>query len=211
MIPTIFARKCNNPNPRVAERALIAIAMLSLGCASYSGTASTVQPSAVAHEGEWMMVPGFPLVLQDHSHDCGAAALSSVLRFWGRPASPEAIETSLGRKDARLRAGDIEQYARKAGLSSYVFFGTMTDVVHELKQGRPVIVGLGKKYEGNKAVSHYEVVVGYEPTKKLVLLLDPGRGWQVDGLTGFAKEWALSHAVTIVAFLPGSDHRVSTE
>jgi ABC-type bacteriocin/lantibiotic exporter with double-glycine peptidase domain len=157
------------------------------------------------------MVPHFPLVLQDTSHDCGAAALASVMRFWGHPASPASIEASLGRTDARLRAGDIESYARKSGLSSYVFFGTMTDIVHELRQGRPIIVGLGKKYEAEKAVSHYEVVVGYEPKKKLVLLLDPGRGWQVDSLDGFAKEWALSKAVTIVAFLPEADHRVSTQ
>jgi ABC-type bacteriocin/lantibiotic exporter with double-glycine peptidase domain len=209
MIPQICGRRSNAA--RAAELALMAVATLSLGCASYSGTASTVQPSAVSQDGQWIMVPHFPLVLQDTTHDCGAAALSSVMRFWGYPVSSRAIEESLGRKDARLSAGDIETYARRAGLSSYVFFGTMKDVVHELRAGRPVIVGLGKKYEEGKAVSHYEVVVGYEPKKKLVLLLDPGRGWQTDSLDGFAKEWALSKAVTIVAFLPEPDHRVSQE
>jgi ABC-type bacteriocin/lantibiotic exporter with double-glycine peptidase domain len=207
MIPFLCGRRSGAA--RAAELLLLAMALLSLGCASYAGTASTVQPSSVARDGQWIMVPHFPLVLQDTSHDCGAAALSSVMRFWGHPVSARSIEASLGRSDARLSAGDIETYARGAGLSSYVFFGTMKDVVHELRAGRPVIVGLGKKYQADKAVSHYEVVVGYEPKKKLVLLLDPGRGWQTDSLDGFAKEWALSKAVTIVAFLPETEHRVS--
>jgi len=50
------------------------------------------------------------------------------------------------------------------------------------------------------ALSHYEVVVGYEPNKKQLLLLDPARGWQVDSFEGFAKEWAVSKGVTIVTF-----------
>lgn len=191
---------------RKVQVVLVPLLALSLGCAAYGGTASTAQPSVVAHEGRWMMVPHFPLVLQAEDDDCGAAALAAVLRFWGYRATPQSIEAALGRTGHRLQAGDMEAYARSVGLRSYVFFGTMTDIVHELEQGRPVIVGLGKKVDAKKAISHYEVVVGYEPKKKQLLLLDPGRGWQVDSLDGFAKEWALSKGVTIVAFLPASDH-----
>ncbi|HMI89118.1 MAG TPA: cysteine peptidase family C39 domain-containing protein [Polyangiaceae bacterium] len=179
---------------------LIAIAALSVGCASYRGTATNAQPSVVAQQGQWTMVRNFPHVPQAGDKDCGAAALAAVLRYWGHAASPESIEAALGRADNRLQAGDMEAYARGLGLRSYVFYGTMKDVVHELEQGRPVIVGLGKMVEEKKALSHYEVVVGYEPNKKQVLLLDPARGWQVDSLEGFAKEWAISKAVTIVAF-----------
>jgi predicted double-glycine peptidase len=180
--------------------ALVLVA-LSLGCATYHGTASAAQPSVVAREGQWTMVPNFPLVLQADNDDCGAAALASVVRYWGYPAaSPQSIESALGRTDKRLQAGDMETYARSVGLHSYVFFGTMRDIVHELERGRPVIVGLGKMVEEKKAISHYEVVVGYEPQKKQLLLLDPGRGFQVDSLEGFAREWAVSKGVTIVAF-----------
>jgi ABC-type bacteriocin/lantibiotic exporter with double-glycine peptidase domain len=197
--------------PHSSARALVVlvIATLSLGCASYRGTATTTQPSAVAREGQWMMVQHFPLVLQEKNDDCGAASLAAVLRFWGYRATPQSIEAAVGKKDSRLQAGDMEAYARSLGLRSFVFFGTMKDVVHELGRGRPVIVGLGKQIEAKKALSHYEVVVGFEPKKKQLLLLDPGRGWQIDGLDAFAREWALSKAVTIVAFLPDSDRRVS--
>ena len=184
--------------------ALVAIAALSLGCATYHGTATAAQPAVVAREGQWTMVPRFPQVLQANDDDCGAAALASVLRYWGHPASPESIDATIGRGDRRLSAGDMQARARSLGLHSYVFFrGTMKDIVRELEQGRPVIVGLGKMIDDKKALSHYEVVVGYEPQQKKVLLLDPGRGWQVDSLEGFAKEWALSNAVTMVA-LPGN-------
>jgi predicted double-glycine peptidase len=187
--------------------AWLAIAVSAVGCANYQGTARAAEPVALAQEGEWVMVSGVPLVRQETNKDCGAAALASVLKFWGRGATPSSIEAAIGRGNERLRAGDMAGYARKQGLRSYVFFGTMDDVVYELEQGRPVIVGLGKTYEGTKAISHYEVVVGFERDKKRVLLLDPARGFQVDTLRGFAEEWKRSKGVTIVVF--EADERVS--
>jgi ABC-type bacteriocin/lantibiotic exporter with double-glycine peptidase domain len=194
----------SKPSARRWALARIVIALLSLGCASYGGTAKPAEPVVLDREGEWIMVRNFPQVLQDRNDDCGAAALASVLRFWGHSATPRSILNALGRADHRLRAGDMTTYTRKLGLRSYVFFGTMNDVVHELKRGRPIIVGLGKRFAEKKALSHYEVVIGYEPKKKLVLLLDPGKGFQVDSLEGFAEEWTRTKGVTIVTFLPES-------
>jgi ABC-type bacteriocin/lantibiotic exporter with double-glycine peptidase domain len=187
----------------------IAFALFSLGCASYSGTAKPAQPSVIEREGGWLMVRQFPRVLQEKNDDCGAAALASVMRFWGHAATPQSILSALGRRDHRLRAGDIATHARQAGLHSYVFFGTLTDIVHELERGRPIIVGLGKQVAAKKALSHYEVVIGYEPKKKLVLLLDPAKGFQVDSLEGFSEEWTRTKGVTIVTFLPESERAVS--
>lgn len=188
-----------------ATAIIATFAVTSLGCAGYASTAKEAEPSKLASEGDWIIVPRFPLVLQRGSKDCGAAALSAVLAYFGKQSSPESIEASSGRIGERLSAGELEAYARRAGLSSFVFFGTMKDVVYELGHGRPVLVGLGKPIAEKKAVAHYEVVVGYEPKKRLVLLLDPGRGWQVDTLDGFAREWAVSRGVTLVAFLPQRD------
>jgi predicted double-glycine peptidase len=176
---------------------LCAIAVVGTGCASFRGSAPTATSSAQTER--WTKLQNFPLVLQEKGDDCGAAALSAVVRYWGYPASAQSIEASLGREDRRLQAADMEAYARSVGLRSYVFYGTMKDVVHELERGRPVVVGLGKMIEEKKALSHYEVVVGYEPEKKQVLLLDPGRGFQVVSLDSFAREWAVSKGVTMVA------------
>ena len=194
---------------RCARALLLALAVSSTGCATYAGSARSAQPALIAREGGWLMVPEFPLVRQEKSDDCGAAALAAVLRFWGRSATPRSIETAIGHTSNRLLAGDMVEYARKQGLHSYVFFGNVADIVHELERGRPVIVGLGKAFEANKALAHYEVVVGYQPKQERVLMLDPGSGWQVDNLKGFTEEWARSKGVTIVTFLPPPDARLS--
>lgn len=148
------------------------------------------------------MVRGVPRVMQESSDDCGAAALTSVLRFWGRSATPASIEAQIGRDNRRLRAGDMVAYARREGLRSYVFFGDLADIRYELERGRPVLVGLGKALDSKRGVLHYEVVIGYEPKQERLLLLDPDRGFQVDSVAGFSQEWMRSKGVTIVTFLP---------
>jgi ABC-type bacteriocin/lantibiotic exporter with double-glycine peptidase domain len=188
---------------------LFLFCLVGEGCASYQGTATSAEPAQLAREGNWLMVHGFPRVEQAKDHDCGAAALAAVLEFWGREATPASVEAALGGRNERARAGDLVAHARREGLRSYVFFGQMSDVVHELERGRPVIVGLGKAVSAKQALAHYEVIVGYEAEQQRVLLLDPARGFQVDSLKGFAEEWMRSKGVIIVTFLPTPDSRIS--
>jgi ABC-type bacteriocin/lantibiotic exporter with double-glycine peptidase domain len=197
--------------PLVARVSLLTVVVFvaSVGCSAYRGTARTAEPARLAREGDWTMVENFPLVRQVDSDDCGGAALASVLRFWGHPVTPESVEKAVGGKNRRLRAGDMAAHARELGLRAYVFNGTMNDVVYELKQGRPIIVGLGKELATKKVLAHYEVVVGYEPQKRLVLLLDPGLGWQIDTFDGFNEEWARSGRVTLVTFLPAGEDQTA--
>ena len=51
-----------------------------------------------------------------------------------------------------------------------------------------------------RALSHYEVVVGYDAARQRLLLLDPAHGWREDTVAGFKKEWDSSGRVTLVAF-----------
>lgn len=190
---------------RRAEVAGVALfAALNLGCASYQGTAKPVQVANLSKQGNWVLVPNFPSVKQSSSHDCGAAALAAVLGYWGRPTTPERVAEAEGRKNQRLRAADLERHAKSVGLSAFVIYGTMADVLYEVRRGRPVIVGVGKPYGENKAIAHYEVVVGYEPKQERVLLFDPAKGFQTNSYEGFATEWAASKGVTIVTFLSES-------
>jgi len=186
------------PTFREVLSRVVVLGALSLGCAAYRGTAVPAAPSALVRDGGWTMVHEFPLVMQRTSSDCGAAALRAVLDYWRHPIPEDRFPAG------RLRAVDVVRLARDAGISSYVFFGNLRDVSYELERGRPVIVGLGKRFEDRKAVLHYEVVVGIEPRRRRLLLLDPGRGWQVDTFEGFGREWASTNAVTIVAFAPAT-------
>jgi hypothetical protein len=42
------------------------------------------------------------------------------------------------------------------------------------------------------------VVLGYHPTRKLVLTLDPARGFRETPLRAFEEEWARSERLTLV-------------
>jgi len=59
----------------------------------------------------------------------------------------------------------------------------------ETKMDEHRMVALVQRYGGDKALTHYEVVVGINEQRRRVLLLDPGRGPREDGLDTFDQEW----------------------
>jgi ABC-type bacteriocin/lantibiotic exporter with double-glycine peptidase domain len=187
------------------RRALVALAVvhagLAFGCSAYCGTAVPVQPKVISAQTGWISAPRVPLVRQQNAKDCGAAALTSVLNFWGRPLALQTVEDALHSSgDNAFRAGELEGYARQQGLSSFVFFGEFDDLVRELRDGRPVIVGMAKPYGDGKARTHYEVVVGYNETERRVLTIDPARGFAEYPLGGFLAEWTPVQKITLVVF-----------
>lgn len=190
--------------PRAATCALVC-ALASLSCASYVGTARTVDAHDVGQEPGWVQVPGVPVVRQEHTSDCGSAALSSVLRYWGKNETARGIERQLGRDEEEApgaRAGDLRDYARERALSAYVFEGTLEDIHHELTIGRPVIVGVHQPLSSGRVLAHYLVVVGYHPKRDRILVMDPAHGWREDSVEGFAREWGSARRLTLVVFPP---------
>jgi ABC-type bacteriocin/lantibiotic exporter with double-glycine peptidase domain len=182
------------------------------GCATYQGTAHPVAVRQVARESGWVRVQGVPVVLQNGLTDCGAAALSAVLKFWGRDVAPDDIRSRTHMQGAGLRAGELRDFTRRQGLGAFVFYGSLDDVMHELASGRPVIVGTAKPYSGKKRFTHYEVVVGYNRETQRLLTMDPARGWSENSLDGFMGEWAPTRRVTLVVVaLPPSDERVANQ
>ncbi len=152
---------------------------------------------AVARDPNWIRVE-LPPVRQTGASDCGAAALASVLGYWGRPASLPAIERSVDVKHGGASLGELESFARAQGLSAYVFNAELADLEHELRAGRPVIVGMVKPYRPGRGIAHYEVVTGYEPVQKRILTFDPARGLRENALSGFLAEWQPAKRVALV-------------
>jgi ABC-type bacteriocin/lantibiotic exporter with double-glycine peptidase domain len=165
-----------------AAGALIALA----GC--YTGSARTVTPAAIDADPGWVRVRGVPFVAQRGESDCGVAALAMVLRYWGVVMSMEA--------KGPLTAGELRDVARGRGLQAFVVKGDPTDIRDQLARGRPLIVGLGKRY-GRSALAHFEVLVGYHPAGRF-LTLDPAAGWRVNTAEGFAAEWAASEQLVLI-------------
>ena len=146
------------------------------------------------------MVAGVPDVRQEALRDCGPAALSMVLQRWGVPASSRGeVEKALPPDGAKTgaAAGALRDLTRQRGLQAFLISGRVEDLMHEIGAGRPVLVGLVQRY-GNQALSHYEVVVGYNPVTRRLLLHDPGHGPREDGFDGFGQEWKPTGNLTLV-------------
>ena len=175
---------------------VLALALAASAC--YTGSAHSLPAnsvSALAHDPEWRIVRDVPFVAQQTTSDCGPAALAMVLAHFG---APPATTPELARGD--VRAGTLRDVARSQGLEAYVVSGTFDDLFTQVARGRPVLVGLAKPmaFTGGRALAHYEVVVGVNRAKRLILSLDPAVGLRENTLEGFAREWAPTKQVTIV-------------
>jgi len=169
----------------------IAAALLVAGGGCYRGTARTVSLADVDREPGWLVVRGVPVIRQGSAHDCGAVALAMVLERWGVPGAASQIRRAIPTPPPEhgLTAGSLRQLARDKGLRAFLISGEKADLVRELRAQRPVLVGLVQRYAGNKALTHYEVLIGINEGAARVLLLDPGRGPREDELASFDREW----------------------
>jgi ABC-type bacteriocin/lantibiotic exporter with double-glycine peptidase domain len=177
--------------------------LASSGC--YRGAGVAADPAAISREEGWVRVD-VPLVRQQGKSDCGVAALASVLSYYGRGSSVAEIDRTLGGAPAKgVRASQLVEYARAQGLAAFAVFATVDDLRHELDRGRPVIVGIAKPYSGKRALTHYQVVIGYEPRRERLLTLDPADGIRDYPMTGFLREWEATKRVAIVVMEPPRD------
>ena len=182
--------------------AAAAAAAAAAGCAIHPGTARSTTFEDLRREGGWHLVEAVPFVAQEAEKDCGAACLSMVLRRWGVQVPPKRIEEECAVAGQEgLRAADLRDAAKKRGLSAFLVRGGVEDLRHELERGRPVVVGLIKRY-GPLALSHYEVVVGIRPEDGRIAALDPARGLVADSLDAFRSEWEAAKCATLVVFRP---------
>jgi ABC-type bacteriocin/lantibiotic exporter with double-glycine peptidase domain len=180
------------------DHALLAFyAICCTGCAGigYTGAARELSSTAIDAEPGWIAVRGVPLYRQHHQHDCGPTALAMVLRYWDHDARVEVLLEQ--REDERRSSADLRKLARERGFSAFVLEGTVEDLVHEISNGRPVIVGVAKPSVRGR-VAHYEVVIGIHPGSRRIATLDPAEGWRQNTYAGFLDEWVSTGRVLIV-------------
>jgi hypothetical protein len=137
-------------------------------------------------------------VVEPDAAERDLAALKAVFSFWGLPASVAVAPA--GEREPML-AGDMERFARAAGLNAFAFHGTLEDIVYELRAGRPVIVGVtnaGSSVEHH----HFEVVVACDPESRRLKSLDPARGFVERTYSRFEDAWQAARQLTLVLFAP---------
>jgi ABC-type bacteriocin/lantibiotic exporter with double-glycine peptidase domain len=181
---------------RTGAAAILGGALALAGC--YRGGAHSVSPTALRAQDGWQLVEGVPLVRQTSEHECGPAALAMVLRRWGIPADVATLTRSTGGAGQPVAAGALRDEARRQGLHAFLIQGDVADLQREIGWNRPVLVGLIQRYSNNRALAHYEVVVGINPRSHQLLLMDPGNGIREDAMSSFGKEWEGAGRLTLV-------------
>ena len=182
--------------------ALLALALSSGACVHYSGATTPIAPETIVAEDGWTRVPQMMLVQQEGDADCGVAAIAMVLGRWTRPTGLAEVRAAAPRVGKGLHAGELRDVLRARGLRSFVIAGTLADLEHEIRAGRPVVVGTIKPLSDRQARSHFEVVVAIHPERRLVVTLDPSLGWRQASYAGFEREWAGSGKTAIVTLPP---------
>jgi ABC-type bacteriocin/lantibiotic exporter with double-glycine peptidase domain len=190
----------------IARAGLVALLSALAGCAGlgYAGSATSFDPAAFERDDAWIVAPGVPYVAQERREDCGVAALSMVLDYWGVAATREEIERACPlAPGAGARAGDLRDFARAKGLHAFLVPGRIEDLEHELALHRPAVVGLFKP-QLRAALSHFEVVVAVNPRDRKVVTLDPARGFQQNSFEGFLQEWVPAGSPLLVCLPPSA-------
>jgi hypothetical protein len=138
-------------------------ALACSGC--YLGTARDTTPQRLADPG-WVLVRNVPLIRQADNSDCGASALAMMMSYWGQPTNLDEVTAAYPVEPGRgIKAGALRDFARAKGFNAYVIQGDINDLAAELRENRPVIVGLIKVHT-TRLNGHYEVVVGINLAEK---------------------------------------------
>jgi ABC-type bacteriocin/lantibiotic exporter with double-glycine peptidase domain len=183
----------------VTARAIAITALVATGCVTYSGGARPFDPSRVGGEPGWIAAAPTPEIRQSGQFDCGAAALAMVAGRWkvqisvGSSIVPAPSKTGIA-------LGNLRSAARHYGLDAYAIKADYAILAHELRAGRPVIVGLLRPYSRNKATSHYEVVIAMRGDE--VVTLDPAAGWRVRTRAALDAEWRPAQYPALVVLGP---------
>ena len=188
------------------SRAAIALVGLA-ACASYSGGARSIDPARMTTEPGWIAAASTPELRQEGLRDCGAAALAMIAGRWHVLLSVDDAVAKLPAGE-KARLGDLRDLARARGLAAFAIAGDRETLVHELRLGRPVIIGLLLPYGQHHVRSHYEVVVAVSSDASEFVTIDPARGWRARSWTDLDTEWQPAGRPTLVVL--GIDPRSRT-
>jgi hypothetical protein len=143
--------------------------------------------------------PFFP----QSSHQCGPAALATVLAASGTTAEPEFLADQMY-LPARRGSLQIEMLvaARRSGAVGTLIEPSLPALLHSVAEGYPVAVlqNLGLNWIPRW---HYAVVIGYDLDSHAVVLRSGVTGRLVMSIATFERTWSRSGRWGMVALRPG--------
>lgn len=175
------------------RRLLATLALVcAAGCASHPQRPEMLSASAT--------VLPTPLVEQGELNECGLAALSSLCDYY-RVAIPEAERQKLARladEEQGLSGAELRTALQGLGFDVFVFEGTFdqapTGVLNHIAQGRPLLVMMA-----HDGANHYSLLIGHDPERGNVVLLDPRRGRVLLPDQTFQSLWGAVRHFTLLA------------
>ncbi len=179
----------------------IACLLCIQGCTSWqhSRQASITAPEKLPPAAELTQTPFIPQA----EHQCGPAALATVLQFHDIDAGPEDLSPYLYIPE---RKGSLQiemtATARRYGLLPYPLAPLLSDLLTEIAAGNPVLVlqNLGFDWWPQW---HFAVVVGYDlASNELILRSGTIERWKTPFET-FSKTWKRADNWALVIVPPG--------
>ena len=189
--------KASHRQWRAALAALPALLLLA-GCAGPSRLAQL--PAEWPARVELTATPFHPQT----EHQCGPAALATVLGAAGRTVDPEALaaEVYLPGRQGSLQP-ELVAAVRARGLLPYETGPALADLLAEVEAGRPALVLL-QLGAGPWPAWHFAVVIGYDRSRGQLLLRSGTEARQVMGAAAFESRWDRAGQWGIVLVEPGT-------
>lgn len=169
---------------------LAALAPLALGCRT--------RPPVLSDEA---VVLELPVVRQDELWECGLVSITALTSYYGieMPAERRAGLAETAAEGEGLSGAELRAALEPLGLEVFVFPGTLdggpAGLYGHVDRGRPPLVMLSS----DGSAHHYCLVLGYDPPRGHVVLLDPRRGRVVLPEEVFERSWERSSRFTLLA------------
>lgn len=173
--------------------------MLTLAACASQTPALLRSPHSLPPRAELVDTPYFA---QD-SHQCGPASLAMVLGSAGFLTTPEALQDQVY---IPSRQGSLQDEmlatARRQGAFAIQIKPRMDALLTEVASGRPVVIlqNLGLSWMPRW---HYAVVIGYDLSRREILLRSGPNVREKMAITTFEHTWARSNYWGMLALTPG--------
>ncbi|MFQ6024789.1 MAG: PA2778 family cysteine peptidase [Acidiferrobacterales bacterium] len=173
--------------------------LLAPGCASTPQTTRlSTNDSRFVQPVELTEVPFFP----QEAYQCGPAALATVLTSAGASVTPEALapQVYLPQRKGSLQF-ELLAATRRHGYVPYVLKPRLDHLLDEVAAGNPVLVlqNLGLSWYPKW---HYAVVVGFDLSKRKIILRSGRRARHTISLKVFERTWKRGGLWAIVSMPP---------
>jgi len=160
--------------------------ILISGCAAYNFSAIKRDLGTTGYDGYY--IDKVPFEKQSR-YQCGPAALSSVMKYWGKEVSPEEIAKAVYIPCIRGTLDfDLENFPTGHGFWVRSYSATFKDLKAKIKKDIPLIV-LHRQGPQFLNKYHYLVVVGYDEPRGLVVAHTGHKKDAVFTTRDFLRRW----------------------